>query len=146
LEWVASQCIVLTEEASSPPWTTEQLQDRFRGSVALCYQPACPPLVVEVDRAGDTSMALEDEADEVLEELVRRAPSPPRDQVIQHLRRSRFVVAIRIPTSVLGIKDEEALWRASHALLDYFVQHSRALVQADAEGFYEADTLILKMP
>ena len=74
------------------------------------------------------------------------APSPARHRIIQHLTRTRFIVAIRIPTSVLGTDHEEALWQASDALLDYFVQHSGGLIQADGEGFYEADTLILKLP
>ena len=46
---------------------------------------------------------------------------------------------------MLGTEHEEALWQASDALLDYFVPHSDGLIQADGEGFYEADTLILNL-
>jgi hypothetical protein len=143
---VANQGIVLTSEPSTPPWTTEQLQDRPHDSVALCYHPDGPPsLVVDVDHADDPS-GIAEEVGEFLERLEDVAPSPARDLIVQHLARSRFIVAIRIPTSVLGTEHEEALWQASDELLDYFVQHSDGLIQADGEGFYEAETLILKLP
>jgi hypothetical protein len=143
---VASQGTVLTREPSTPPWTTEQLQDRPRDSVALCYHPDGPrSIVVDVDHADDPS-GIAEEVGELLERLEDVAPSLARDRIIQHLTRSRLIVAIRIPTSVLGTDHEEALWQASDALLDYFVQHSDGLIQADGEGFYEADTLILKLP
>jgi hypothetical protein len=141
----ASQGTVLTRDPSTPPWTTEQLQDRPHDSVALCYHPDKPPsLVVDVDHADDLS-GIAEEIEEFLERLEDVAPSPARDRIIRHLTRSRFIVAIRIPTSVLGTDHEEALWQASDLLLDYFVQHSDGLIQADGEGFYEAGTLILKL-
>ena len=145
LRSVASQGTVLTREPSTPPWTTEQLQDRPHDSVALCYHPDGPPsLVVDVDHADDPS-GIAEEVGEFLERLEDVPPSAARDRIIQHLTRSRFIVAIRIPTSVLGTEHEEALWQASDALLDYFVPHSDGLIQADGEGFYEADTLILNL-
>ena len=144
---VASQGTVLTRDPSTAPWTTEQLQDRPRDSSALHYHPDKPPsLVVDVNHADDPSDLVKEELREFRERLADVAPSPARDRIVQHLTRSRFIVAIRIPTSVLGTKHEEALWQASDALLDYFVEHSGGLIQADGEGFYEADTLILKLP
>lgn len=147
LESLATEGIVLTRDPSTPPWTTEQLQDRPRDCIVLSYHSDEPsPLVVDVDHVDDPSGLAEEELEEFLERLGDLAPSPGRDRIIQHLTRSRFIVAIRIPTSVLVTEYEEALWQASHALLDYFVQYSDGLIQADGEGFYEADRLIIKTP
>ena len=40
--------------------------------------------------------------------------------------------------------DDDDLWEAVAALLDYFVENSGAIVHIEGNGFYQADKLILE--
>jgi hypothetical protein len=75
------------------------------------------------------------------EALAEFPRSPQRDLVLTHLARSRFVVAVQLPISAL---DDDDMWEAVSALLDYFVEHSGAIVHIEGDGFYQADKLILE--
>ena len=55
-----------------------------------------------------------------------------------HLDRTRAIVAVRVLAS-----DFERGLAAAHVVLDYYAQRHGVLFQADGEGFYEGEELIL---
>lgn len=143
LAWTASQGVVLTSEPASPPFTLEELQSRPWDSLGLWYRPDWSPLTVNIYHAADRSSIFADEGRWFREEITELPESRPRELVLAHLARSRFLVAISLPISAL---DDDALWEAVSVLLDYFVQHSGAMVHIEGDGFYQADKLILDTP
>jgi hypothetical protein len=143
LQWAADRGVSLTGEPGSPPWTAQELAARCWDSIGLWYRPDRSPLLVTVSRAGDPGhlgRIAAGTVDDVLARLGDVVPGPARDKVMEHLRRSRLVVAVSMPVSALR---EEDVWNAATVLLDYFVQHQAGLVHVEEEGFYQADVLVL---
>ena len=88
--------------------------------------------VVECNRdEGDESLA-KAECQEFMDELADLEDTPAKNQVIDHLRKTRFIVSCQL----LSDCDEDG-YEANGQFLDYFVDHCGALIQADGEGFYE---------
>jgi hypothetical protein len=143
LAWTASHGVVLTQEPSSPAWTPEELHSRPWDSLGLWYRPDCSPLCVSIDHAEGRSSIFAGEVGWMRQAIAEFPASRPRDLVLAHLAGSRLVVAVQLPMNAL---DDEALWEAVSALLDYFVEHSGAIVHIERDGFYQADQLILKTP
>jgi hypothetical protein len=101
--------------------------------------------VVDIYRAGDRHDVLGDICASVVDgfrgNLEQLSPSPQRNQVLQHLARTRFVVSVAVPVSQFG--DDERAWGAVHLLLDYFVERHGGLVHAEGEGFYDSHGRLL---
>ena len=136
----------LTQEPGSPAWAPEELQDRPWDSFGLWYRPDWAPLLVTINHVNDrpalvAGSLFASEVGEIREALSGFPPSQQRDLVLAHLARSRFVVAVQLPMSAL---DDDDLWEAVSALLDYFVEHRSAIVHLGGNGFYQADKLILE--
>lgn len=144
LHWAAERGVSLTGEPGSPPWPSQELAERYWDSIGLWYRPDRSPLLVTVSRADDPGhlrRIFTGTVDDYLARLGDLEPSPPRDKVMQRLRRSRLVVAVNMPVSAL---QDEDVWKASTVLLDSFVQHQGGLVHVEEEGFYQADVLVLQ--
>jgi hypothetical protein len=146
LAWTAGHGVDLTGEPGSPAWTPEELQDRPWDSVGLWYRPDWAPLLVSINHVADRPTLFADnlfasDVGRMREALAEFTRSPQRDLVLTHLARSRFVVAVQLPISAL---DDDDMWEAVSALLDYFVEHSGAIVHIEGDGFYQADKLILE--
>ena len=60
--------------------------------------------------------------------------------MLDHLQQSKAVVAAQL----LGDIDDDA-YTAAGTFLAYFVEHCGGLIQADGEGFYEGDRLIVEL-
>ena len=104
------------------------------------------PLLVSINHVDDrpTPVAgslFAGEVRRIREALAELPPSQGRDLVLDRLARSRFVVATQLSMSAL---DDDDLWEAVAALLDYFVENSGAIVHIEGNGFYQADKLILE--
>jgi hypothetical protein len=146
LAWTAGHGVDLTGEPGSPAWAPEELQDRPWDSLGLWYRPDWAPLLVSINHVNDrpalfATALFASEVARMREALAEFPPSQQRDLVLAHLARSRFVVAVQLPMSAL---DHDDLWEAVSALLDYFVEHSGAMVHIEGDGFYQADNLILE--
>jgi hypothetical protein len=106
----------------------------------LWYGPEREPLSVDVTRAGGADGLLEAEVAEFVEFLEGIEDSDAKQRVIAHLQASRAVVGVQF----LGDVDDDAL-RAAHTLLGYLVDHCGGLIQADNEGFYEGERLVVEL-
>jgi hypothetical protein len=136
LEWAAAQGVSLTLESSSPG----ALDSAGWREAELRYKPGRQPLVVDVSRAGDGSLVAE-EVEEFIEFLAEVDESADKRKVLaHHLRASRAIVTAQLLSDI----DDDG-YDAVGVFLGYFVEHCGGLIQADAEGFYEGDRLIIEL-
>ncbi len=107
----------------------------------ILYKPGKLPLVVECNRDdGTTDCDARAEPQEFIEEIGAPGLSLAKRQVIKHLKATKFIIA----TQLLNDIDEDG-YNANGTFLSYFVDLCGGMIQADHEGFYNGDKLILKM-
>jgi hypothetical protein len=146
LAWAADGGVDLAgTPPDEAPWAPEELAGRDWNSVALWWRVDWSPLLVSIEHRDDHDSPrrgyfADDDRGWARERLEAFPRSPQRDQVLAHLRRSRFVVSISLPISAL---DDETMWEAVSVLLAYFVEHTSAMVHVENDGFYQDDTLVL---
>jgi hypothetical protein len=129
LEWAEGQGVRLEVPSAvldAPEWRQAE----------VVYKSDRQPFVAETD-AGEL---LRDEVEEFVELLEEVEESPARQKVLEHLEQSKAVVAAQL----LGDVDDDG-YAAAGTFLNYFVEHCGGLVQADGEGFYEGDRIILDL-
>jgi hypothetical protein len=102
----------------------------------VVYKSDRQPFVAEVN-TGDL---LQEELEEFVDFLEDVADSPEKQEVLDHLEQSKAVVAVQL----LGDVDE-AGYTAAGTFLTYFVDHVGGLIQADGEGFYDGDRLVVEL-
>ncbi|HLI26025.1 MAG TPA: hypothetical protein VKZ60_03085 [Chloroflexota bacterium] len=138
LAWAAEHGVRLwldANAADSDPMAADWAE------AAVCYATDRRPLRLTVDRDdGDAESLVRTEVAEFLEAVAATPESAARLFVAAHLRQTRFVVACRLPPD-----SDEMAYRAAVALLDYFAERCGGLVQADGEGFYVGDEVILPL-
>lgn len=102
----------------------------------VIYQPERSPIVAETN----TGELLHEEVEEFVDFLEDVDDSPEKQKVLDHLEQSKAVVAAQL----LGDIDDDG-YTAAGEFLTYFVEHCGGLIQADGEGFYEGDKLIVEV-
>lgn len=102
----------------------------------IVYKSDRQPFVAELN----TGELLREELEEFFEFLEDVADSPEKQKVLDHLEQSKAVVAAQL----LGDVDDDG-YTAAGTFLTYFVEHAGGLIQADGEGFYEGDRLIVEV-
>lgn len=121
--------------------TVEDVLPPDRGgweSLVIRYKPKKAPIIVEATR--DKTDVLQ-EIGEFVEYVEELDASEATAKVLAHLRATKIIVACQIPTADI---DDDG-WRANDELLSCLVEKAGALVQADGEGFYEHEDLILEL-
>jgi hypothetical protein len=88
----------------------------------------------------NTGELLQEEVEEFVEFLEDVDDSLERQKVLDHLEQSKAVVAAQL----LGDIDDDG-HTAVGVFLAYYVEHCGGLIQADGEGFYEGDRLIVSI-
>jgi hypothetical protein len=146
LAWAANAGVDLSGAPPDVgPWTPDELAGRHWDSVALWWRVDWSPLPVSMDHREDHQSPrrgiFADERGWARERLQAVPCSPPRDQVLAHLRQSRFLVTISLPISAL---DDETMWEGVSVLLGYFIEHHRAMVHVENDGFYQAEIVALE--
>jgi hypothetical protein len=134
-DWAKSEGVSLeldTEHVAadldSPHWREAELR----------YKPGNQPIPVDVTRSTDE--LLSDEIEEFVEFLEDVPDSAAKEEVLQQLRGTKAIVA----TQLLGDVDDDS-YAAAGTFLNFFVEHCGGMIQADAEGFYEGDELIVEL-
>jgi hypothetical protein len=102
----------------------------------VVYKSDSQPFVAEA--AADE--LLREEVEEFLESLDDVDESPEKRKVVDHLEQSKALVAAEL----LGDLDDAA-YTAAGTFLTYFVEHCGGMIQADGEGFYEGQRLIVEV-
>ena len=112
-------------------------------SAFILYKPGKQPLEVEINRRnGPTRELVEDEIQEFTEFLEEVPDESAKQRVIDHLDRTQFIVASRLETADI---DDDG-YDANGTFLRYFVDHAQGMIQADGEGFYEGENLVVAVP
>jgi hypothetical protein len=128
-EWAEGHGVRLdapSADLDAPGWQQAQ----------VIYNTEKQPFVAETD-AGEL---LREEVEESVEFLDDVGESPKKQKVLDHLEQSKAVIAAQL----LGDIDDEG-YTAAATFLTYFVEHCGGMIQADGEGFYEGDRLILEL-
>jgi hypothetical protein len=94
---------------------------------------------IEVNRPGD---GLFDEEIGELKECAENAEGEHKEKVLTLLNRSRTLVAVRVLHQ--GRSDEETFQKLD-LLWEMLFRHRSGLMQADADGYYDASGLILEV-
>lgn len=134
LRWVQQQGVPVTADPADATWATVPLR--------IHYAEGAPPFTVELNRRdGAESLATQEiaEYERLVAELKK---SRKREQVLDQLKRTRYVVACEIPITS-GFTD--AGFHALDVFLAYFVALCEGMVQADGQGFYDMGKLILEV-
>jgi hypothetical protein len=100
----------------------------------LLYKAGKSSIVAEANRDD----LVREEVEEFTELLEDVDDSPEKQKVLDHLEQSKAVVAAQL----LGDIDDDG-YTAAGTFLTYFVEHCGGLIQADGEGFYEGEKLIV---
>jgi len=95
---------------------------------------------VGVNRVDASSEIALKEIDEFREMVLATPESTSRQEVLDHLARTKLIVANRIPTGAFEGADYDAL-----GYFCEFIVHAGGMVQADGEGFYRGKELILPL-
>ena len=134
-EWAAREGIGLELPVSSaliddPHWRQAEIR----------YTADKQPFVVDVSTGSSDDDLLSDEVEEFVELVKDVEDSAEKQTVLAHLRRSRAVVGVQL----LGDIDDDG-YNAVATFLRYFVEYSGAMIQADGEGFYEGDRILVEL-
>lgn len=109
--------------------------------VGLLYKDGKLPILLEVNRNDGEDSLVREEIEEFLEFLEDAPRNSNRSKVDDHLRATRFVVAAQLPTSDI---DDDG-YNANGWVMRFFLERNAGMIQADGEGFYEGDKLIVKL-
>jgi hypothetical protein len=128
-EWTEGQGVLL-----QAPSTDLDAQSWDQAEVV--YKPDRQPFIAETN----TDELVREEVEEFVEFLEDVDESSARQKVLDHLQQSKAVVAGQL----LGDIDDDG-YTAVGTFLSYYVEHCGGLIQADGEGFYEGDRLIVAL-
>jgi hypothetical protein len=133
---LASQGFRLKADAGDQPDldSVDWLQFGFR------YADGKEPIEVECNRNTGEKSLCHEECAEFIEALENSETSTALEGVTDQLQKTAFVVACQLPSDI-----DDAGYEALGALLAHFVRHCGGMIQADGEGFYEGDQVILPM-
>ena len=128
-EWAVGQGVRLDSpeaELDSSTWLQAE----------ILYKRDRSPIVAETN----TDDLVREEVGEFIESLEDVDESPEKQKVLEHLRQTKAIVAVQL----LGDIDDDG-YSAAGTFLTYFVEHCAGLIQADGEGFYERERLIVEL-
>jgi len=134
-EWAATRGVALELEDTSAPLDA----DVWR-KARIRYKPGKQPLVIDVLRAS-SDRTLSEEVEEFVELLEDLGDSADARKVLAHLRDCEAIVTVQL---LSDINDDG--YKAVDVFLRFFVDHCGAIIQADGEGFYERDRLLVELP
>lgn len=138
LAWAAERGTALQIDPTS---ANSDLRAGEWAEVDLRYASDRQPLRLTLDRDdGSAESLVRAEVAEFLEDVAATPESDARLFVTAHLRQTRFIAACRLPAD-----SDETAYRAAVSVLDYFAEHCGGLIQADGEGFYIGDEVILPL-
>lgn len=129
------------ESGSAEPPTLD-LETSAWEQIALVYRAGKLPIIVECNRDDGTDESLmREEVEEFVELIGEPGKSAAKRKVLAHLAATKFVVACQLPSS--DIEDDG--YDANSEFLDYFLTHCEGLIQADGEGFYDGEDIIVEL-
>ena len=109
-------------------------------SFSLYYKDEKLPLFVQLNKRDDDDDLANEEIEEFIDAIGAPLFSLSKRKVINHLMKTKYVVASQLPTTDI---DDDG-YDLNGALLQIFAIGYDGMVQADNEGFYIGNNLILE--
>jgi hypothetical protein len=128
------------DEPSGPALSASDLQSPDWTQVELVYKPGKLPIVVECNRDDEPDSLVRAEVAEFRELIGEPKRSTAKRRVLDHLAETKFIVACQLLSDI----DDDG-YEANYQFLNYFVQRCAGIIQADGEGFYDGDKIIIKV-
>jgi hypothetical protein len=119
-----------TKDPNNTSWT----------NFTLKYKDGKLPLFVELNKLEGEDSLVKEEISEFINDIGRPGFSFTKRKVISHLKQTKYIIVVQIPTSDI---DDDG-YETNEELLKYFAVNFEGLVQADGEGFYNGTKLIVK--
>jgi len=108
----------------------------------LIYDLERLPLLVELNQKGQSDGLAEEEIEEFLEFVGKpKFYELNKKKVIDHLKSTEYIVCIQLPTN--DIVDQG--YNVNGELMEFIELNCSGMVQADREGFYSKNNLILEL-
>lgn len=110
--------------------------------ISLYYKKGKLPIVAECNRDDGTEECLvREEVNEFSESIGKPGLSLNKRRVLKHLANTNFTIACQLMTSDI---DDDG-YEANGEFLKYFIEHCDGMIQADGEGFYSGNEIIVKL-
>ena len=108
----------------------------------LTYDPERLPLLVELNQKGKSDGLAEEEIEEFLEFIEKpKFYELKKKKVINHLKSTEYIICIQLPTN--DIIDQG--YEVNGKLMEFMELNYSGMVQADKEGFYAKNNLIVEL-
>lgn len=131
----------LTENGHTVWTNPKELEDDWT-DFELMYDSERLPLLIELNEKGNSDGLAEQELTEFFEFIGKgNIFELNKKKVITHLNRTEYIVCIQLPTS--DIIDEG--YDVNGNLMSYIETNFSGMTQADGEGFYLNNKLLLKL-
>jgi len=108
--------------------------------VELSYKSGKQPIVVECNRDEGTDSLAHQEVAEFTELIGKPGRSAGKRRVLEQIAATKFIVSCQLLSDI----DDDG-YEANYQFLSYFVENCHGMIQADGEGFYEADKIIVRV-
>ncbi len=110
--------------------------------ISLKYKDGKQPILVECNRDdGTDSCLVRQEVEEFVELVGKPGLSLAKRRVVKHLRDTPFIICCRLLTADI---DDDG-YDANGEFLRYFLENCGGMIQADGEGFYEGERLVVEL-
>jgi hypothetical protein len=109
--------------------------------IAIAYRAGKLPILVECNRDDGSGECLMREEVAEFVELVKDYHSVATQLVLKHLAATKFIIACQLPTS--DIEDDG--YDANGEFLSFFVERCGGMIQADGEGFYDKNKVVVPL-
>jgi hypothetical protein len=138
IEWARRRGIELE---ISPDSGAVNLDDSDWERVHLFYKEGKRPLILECNRDdGSAACLAREEVQEFLSFLLDVEASPVKRRVEQHLKETKVIISAQLLSDI----DDDG-YNAVGELLKFFVEQNGGMIQADGEGFYEGNEVVLPL-
>ena len=127
--------------ALDPSVSKPTLDDGGWEQAGIVYKNHRSPILLEVNRDDSGADSLMREEIEEFMEFLEEAPNDSNRRLVEtHLRKTRFIVTAQLLSDI----DEDGYAALGH-ILTYFVDNNGGMIQADGEGFYEGEEVIVEL-
>jgi hypothetical protein len=110
--------------------------------IAVVYRAGKLPILAECNRNDDSDDCLaNEEIAEFVEFIGKPGLSVAKRKVLQHLAATTFIIACQLPTSDI----DEIGYEINSLFLRFFVDNCDGMIQADGEGFYRGNKVIVPL-
>jgi len=138
LEWLSNRGLIISIDDEEKA----KLDSSDWKQISLYYKTGKLPILAECNcDNGSEECLMREEVNEFLEFIGKPGLSLNKRRVLKHLANTKFIIACQLPTSDI---DDDG-YDANGEFLRYFIEHCDGMIQADGEGFYSGNEIIVKL-